>query len=343
MKQKRFAYFLPQFYPTPENDFHWGKGFTDWVNVRRVKPLFENHRQPLEPGELGYYDLSVSTNLKKVIDYSQNINIDGLIYWHYWFGNDFKTLERVAENHLKNKGIKQKFCFAWANGNWTKSWKGDDKTLIFKQTYSDKSANDHYAYLKQFFKDERYIVHDNKFLFQVNNVINGAVLRHMKILNEKCLVDFNKKIHFLIPKTILAVALDEIDFSLTSYPPGEIYSQDFLYKYHRLLKILRIKKSPIVVNKSTYLYNFKKFLNKNPSILPCILSGWDNTPRYGKEGILVDSCIEELISGQLKILNESKLQHPIILIKAYNEWAEGNILEPFYFKNKKYNPGQFFK
>ena len=117
---KKYAYFLPQFYETPENDKFWGKGFTDWVTTRNGISLFKNHKQPYEPLDLGYYNLSKFNELKKVLDFSLDIKIDGLIYWHYWFGNGFKTLEKIPEFHLSNKTIKQNFCFAWANANWTK-------------------------------------------------------------------------------------------------------------------------------------------------------------------------------------------------------------------------------
>ena len=92
---KKYAYFLPQFYETPENDKFWGKGFTDWVTTRNGISLFKNHKQPYEPLDLGYYNLSKFNELKKVLDFSLDIKIDGLIYWHYWFGNGFKTLEKI--------------------------------------------------------------------------------------------------------------------------------------------------------------------------------------------------------------------------------------------------------
>ena len=132
---------------------------------------------------------------KKVINYSKEINLDGLIYWHYWFGNDFNTLEKVQEEHLRNKKIKQNFCFAWANGDWTKSWQGDNNTMIFKQTYSQQSAIKHYEYVRNFFLDERYLKQNNNFLFQVNNGVSNDVLEHLKILDKLCFNEFRWVIH----------------------------------------------------------------------------------------------------------------------------------------------------
>lgn len=335
---KFYAYFLPQFYPTPENDKYWGKGFTEWTNVNKAKKLFKRHKQPLKPKDLGQYDLSEKRDLEKVINYSQKINLDGLIYWHYWFGNDFITLERVPKNHLKNKEISQNFCFAWANGDWTKSWKGDNKTIIFKQTYSEQSAFDHFNYLKPFFKDKRYLKFEGKFLFQVNNVINNDVLTHMRILNEQSLQYFGISIHFLIPKCQLRVKICDLDYSLTSYPPGEIYAPLISYKVQRLLKILKLQTKPVVINEKKYLKSFKNFTLKNKKLIPCVLPGWDNTPRYGKNGVVLDSEIPTLIQKQLNILVKSRINPPMILFKALNEWAEGNILEPYELNGKSFYP-----
>ena len=341
--KKKYSYFLPQFYPTPENDKFWGKGFTEWTNVNNAKPLFKGHKQKYQPGELGEYDLSDPKALEKVIKYSEKINLDGLIYWHYWFGDDFKTLEKIQEEHLKNKKIKQNFCFAWANGDWTKSWKGDDKTIIFKQLYSQESANSHFKYLKQFFKDDRYIKVSGNFLFQVNNVITREVIDHMRTLDNLTKTEFGNRIHFLVPKHILKFSLKEFKCSFSSYPPGEIYSPLFTYKLQKIFKIFKILKRPIIINKKSYIKSFEKFIIKNPKIIPCILSGWDNTPRYKYDGVVIDASISELMNEQISIVNKYSKNHNFILIKAFNEWAEGNILEPYRQDGVDYKPGELLQ
>ena len=154
---KFLAYFLPQFYTTPENDIHWGKDFTDWKNVQSSTPLFKDHKQPLTPSKFDMYDLSKKKVLKELSDFSLKKGLDGFGYWHYWFGNGQQTLEKVQEMHLKDSSIKQNFFFAWANQDWTKSWVGDDNTTIFKQLYSKKSALNHFKYILPFIRDPRYI------------------------------------------------------------------------------------------------------------------------------------------------------------------------------------------
>ena len=338
-----YSYFLPQFYPTPENDKFWGEGFTDWVNTKNAKSLYIGHSQPYKPLDLGYYNLSKGDEVRKVIDFSREAGIDGLIYWHYWFGNDFTTLEKVPEFHLSNKDIKQNYFFAWANGDWTKSWQGDNNTIIFKQTYSEQSAIKHFQYLKSFFLDERYLRLNNNFLFQVNNPLSNDVLNHMKSLDKLCLNEFGDRIHFIVPGGNLKINMDGLLYSLSSFPPGEIYSPLISYKFQRLLQELNILKKPVVVKSKDYLNSFSKFIYKNPNYLPCILTGWDNTPRYKNKGVVIDGTIEDLIEGQLEILKESQNKHEFILIKAFNEWAEGNILEPYSLNGIKYFPHKKIK
>jgi len=328
---KLYSYFLPQFYPTPENDKFWGKDFTDWVSTRNGKPLFDGHKQPYRPLVHGEYDLSDKPQAKKVIDYSVRIGIDGLIYWHYWFSNGFQTLEKVPEIHLSEKKINQKFCFAWANADWTKSWQGDNNTIIFKQIYSESSAIEHFNYLKSFFSDSRYIKFNGNFLFQVNHGTSNEVKMHMKILDDLCFNEFGSRIHFLLPKDKLSIDLSDFNHSLISFPPGEIYSSLLSYKVQRFFQEIGILNKPVRISQNSYVNNFKKFTNQNPDIIPCILSGWDNTARYKNKGVVLLGNIKELIRRQIDVIKSTRKVHEIILVKAFNEWAEGNIIEPHEF------------
>jgi hypothetical protein len=335
---KIYSYFLPQFYPTPENDKFWGKGFTDWVSTRNAKPLYKGHNQPYKPLDLGYYDLSKEEEAKKVINFSKEAGIDGLVYWHYWFGNDFTTLEKVPEFHLLNEEINQNYFFAWANGDWTKSWQGDNNTIIFKQTYSKQSAEKHYDYLSKFFMDERYIKHNNNFLLQVNNGVSNEVLNHMKILDGLCQKEFRKRIHFILPSDKLNIDLQGLEYSLSSFPPGEIYSPLISYKFQRALQRLKILRRPVKIDPKKYLQSFFKFVKSNANLIPCILTGWDNTARYGNKGVIIEGNIEDLIEAQIEFLKKSNSKHNFILVKAFNEWAEGNILEPYLLNGVRHYP-----
>jgi len=343
MNQKIFSYFLPQFYPTPENDKFWGKGFTDWVSTKNARPLFENHLQPYKPVLNGEYKLIKKSDLKKILDYTVDINIKGVIYWHYWFGNGFTTLEKVPKLHLETKLINQNYFFAWANANWDKSWQGDDKTIIFKQRYDLNQVKDHFNYLIPFFKDSRYIKYNGNFLFQVNNLISKEVLNYIKKLNDLVYKEFSCQIHFLIPASNVKVKISGVKFSYTGYPPGDIYSKTISYKVQKLKKIFKLQNHPIIIDSQTYLSAFKNSLYKYPKTIPCILSGWDSTARYKNNGVVVKGDISKLISNQLNIIKDSNYDHDFILLKAVNEWAEGNVIEPYELEGKIYEPGLILK
>lgn len=340
---KLYSYFLPQYYPTPENDKFWSENFTDWESTRNAKVLFNGHKQPYKPIVNGEYDLSDKSQTKKVIDYSSEIGLDGLIYWHYWFGNGFKTLEKVPEIHLNEKNINQKFCFAWANADWTKSWKGDNNTIIFKQIYSESSAIEHFNYLRPFFSDQRYIKFKNNFLFQVNHGISDQVKMHMKILDDLCFKEFGTRIHFLLPKDKLRIDLSDFNHSLTSFPPGEIYSSLLSYKAQRFFQEVGLLNKPVRILQHSYIKNFKNFTFQNPEIIPCLLSGWDNTARYKNKGVVILGNIKKLIEKQVEVINSTKIKHEIILLKAFNEWAEGNIIEPFKLDGEDIYPHESLK
>ncbi len=163
------AYYLPQYHPIPENDEWWGKGFTEWTNVAKAKPLFKGHYQPILPADLGFYDLRVPEVQQAQAKLAQEYGIDGFIYYQYWFGNGKKLLEKPAENMLKNKKVDFPFCFCWANETWKGIWHGlDNPNVLIEQTYQGESGYvEYFNYLLPFFNDERYIKVDNKPMFHV--------------------------------------------------------------------------------------------------------------------------------------------------------------------------------
>lgn len=345
---KILTYYLPQFYITPENEKYWGKGFTDWVNVRSARPLFYGHQQPIKPLNDDYYDLSSYHTLQTHSDLSIKYGIDGFGYWHYWFGNGFKTLEKVQEFHLKHRSIKQNYFFAWANSDWTKSWRGDDKTVIFKQEYSEKSAFEHFKYLKCFFEDDRYIRINKRPIFQVLNPDVDGVEKYIRILENQAKLTFGLGVHWLFPADKDISRLGNLVYSRVGFPPGDITTKILKFKIQRFLQKRKIIHKPIIISKSDYLKAFHKEIiktGKKSNYYPCLLAGWDNTPRYRNKGFLIDSDITTLLEEQFNVLNTTLKNKNInlLFVKAWNEWAEGNILEPYKANHHKYNPLEIIK
>jgi hypothetical protein len=166
------AYYLPQFHPIPENDKWWGEGFTEWDNVKKVKPLFKGHYQPRIPADLGYYDLRDPEIRGKQARLAREAGIEGFCYWHYWFGNGKRLLERPFQEVLETGKPDFPFCLGWANHSWTNtSWKAANSLVkagtLMEQTYSEEDYVQHFYAVLPAFKDKRYIRVDGKPLFVV--------------------------------------------------------------------------------------------------------------------------------------------------------------------------------
>ena len=167
-RSKVIAYYLPQFYPCDFNDKWYGKGFTEWTNVGKAKPLYHGHYQPKVPSDLGYYDLRIPEVAEKQVELAHKAGVFGFAYWHYWWAGK-RLLDMPAERMLKTMKPDFPFMFAWANESWYKKlWDTDTKkdTLIMEQTYPGEDDNRvHFEYCLPFFKDKRYITYDGRPVF----------------------------------------------------------------------------------------------------------------------------------------------------------------------------------
>ena len=131
------AFYLPQFHPIPENDEWYGRGFTEWTNVAKAKPLFKGHYQPHIPADLGFYALRLRDTIVSQVELAKEYGVDGFCYWHYWFGNGRRLLEKPFISLVADKTIDFPFSLAWANESWEKKlWDAKKKNeIIVKQEY----------------------------------------------------------------------------------------------------------------------------------------------------------------------------------------------------------------
>ena len=172
MRAKVIAYYLPQFYPFPENDEWWGKGFTEWTNVTKAKPLFRGHYQPKMPGELGYYDLRDVETIRKQVALAKEAGIYAFCLWHYWFGKGKVLLEKPLQQILECKDIDFPICLGWANESWeAKIWNVSDSSrnrVLMKQEYGGKEEiAAHFQYISNALRDNRYVRIDGRPVFVI--------------------------------------------------------------------------------------------------------------------------------------------------------------------------------
>ena len=343
MKTRIIAFYLPQFHTIPENDEWWGKGFTDWNNVRKAKPIFDGHIQPRIPWENNYYDLSKPETIKWQAQLAKDYQIYGFCFYHYWF-NGKLLLEKPAELLLANKDIDTHFCFSWANEPWARTWDGKAHHVIMPQEYGDKSDWErHFKYLLPFFHDKRYIKEDNCPMFLIYK--SGSIKRAAEMMacwNEWAKESGFNGIHFVETLRNKEVEKRELPFKAkVEFEPMRTLSlQPFLVlNYKRVRRKIvyclnKIFHSEIPLNVPfQFAHVTKRSLNlKSPiGTYGGVFIGWDNTPRRGLcSTIILPPSKEDFMNymeEKMKITRE--VYHTnYVFVNAWNEWAEGTMLEP---------------
>jgi len=365
MKARVIAYYLPQFHPIPENDKWWGKGFTEWTNVGKAKPLFKGHYQPRVPADLGYYDLRLQEVREAQANMAREAGIEGFCYWHYWFSHDKKLLDRVFQEVLASGKPDFPFCLGWANHNWTnKSWevgtrKVREQTLV-KMVYNNDEYIRHFYDVLPAFKDNRYIKVDGKPIFVVWDPLgipdvkefinlwqslaleNG--LKGVYFIGAKQNIDVNDKTtnRFSIFKKDLNTAekhykavlnngfnaVNSKGYDRAEYlcrKPLEIIYRTIISKIFKVYPISKCKQ--VDINRYSFVEE-DKWDNVYPSIMP----GWDRSPRSGKKAKIHTNATPEVfkkhIQDALKIIEHKPEEHKIIFLWSWNEWAEGSYVEP---------------
>ena len=335
-KIKIIAHYLPQYHPTPENDEWWGKGFTEWTNVAKAKPLYSGHQQPRLPKDLGFYDLRLQETRIQQAEIAKEAGITGFCYWHYWFGNGKRVLERPFNEVLESKSPNLPFCLGWANETWSGVWHGDDKRILMEQKYlGEKDQDLHFAFLLKAFEDPRYIRINNKpllYIYRPQNIPKTKT--YLDYWNKKAKANGLEGIHFVASKYYDGYKEDGFGAFVDSVP--FIPNLKTTLKNRILRKFLNI---PMVKSYEDFVMadHFKRELRDDeyPSILP----GWDNTPRSGTRGIVYENSTPQLFKKHVcLVLNQlnQKNDNNIVFLKSWNEWAEGNFMEPDQINGSEY-------
>lgn len=334
---KILAFYLPQYHPIPENDAWWGKGFTEWTNTAKAKPLFPGHYQPHVPADLGFYDLRVEETRLAQAELAREHGIDGFIYWHYWFGNGKQLLERPFNEMLKTGKPDFPFCLAWANHSWRGKWHGLNDNLLFEQKYPGKEDYiAHFNHLVPAFQDERYIKINNKPVFVIYSPEEiPDTLIFLDLWNELAIKKGFNGIHFI------AIHYNKWDHGndgfngQTVHQPSHYLSLFEKTIYSRIIGFLKrhtLGTIPFVVNYKniTAKYRFDHF--PDDTFIPTIIPNWDTTPRLGTRGWVFHKSTPQLFKSHfenaMKFVLSQDNEHKMIFIKSWNEWAEGNYLEP---------------
>lgn len=336
---KFIAFYLPQFHPIPDNDKWYGKGFTEWTNVAKGKPLFKGHYQPHIPADLGFYDLRLRETVVAQTELAKEYGIDGFCYWHYWFGNGKRLLEKPFQALVADKSINFPFSLAWANETWEKKlWDKDKKNeIIAEQLYPGKKDYiDHFYALLDAFSDDRYIRIDGKLFFIIYRPldcpdIDVFIQIWRELASKEGLGDF-----YFIAKDFDCRDKEKI----FSFGFDAIYNDTVLNIHHKLSfpTKMRLKlQRDILGMPTTFKYRdaIKYMVTKDDyedNIIPLIAPNWDHSPRSGRKSIILTACephiFGQVVTEAISAIKNKPIEQQIVMIRAWNEWGEGNHLEP---------------
>jgi len=336
------AYYLPQYHEIPENNEWWDKGFTEWTNVKIANPLFKGHNQPKVPGILGYYDLNDSAIREKQADLAKYAGIEAFCYWHYWFGNGKQLLEMPFNEVLSSNKPNFKFCLGWANESWkAKVWSNpsgnDDKILIEQKYPGEVDIKQHFFYLLKAFKDERYVKIDGKPLFVIYRPdLLPEAHNFITIWNNLAKENGLEGI-FFVGHTLYST--DVKDILKLGFDAVNVVRLGDCRRSKKLILLNIVNLVLYALNKKPLVYNFKDAIselqgkeNKRLEVFPSIIPRWDNTPRSGIHGFVLHNSTPNFFLKHLKQVIKSISHKPkekqIIFLKSWNEWGEGNYIEP---------------
>ena len=329
---RAIAFYLPQFHPIPENDAWWGEGFTEWTNVRRAKPLFPGHRQPREPGDLGYYDLRRSEAREAQADLAARYGLAGFCYYYYWF-NGKRLLERPLQEVLAQKRPNFPFCVCWANENWTRRWDGLEKEVLIGQQHSAEDDRAFIESLLPVFEDGRYIrVNGRPLLLLYRPQLLPDVAQTVDIWRRVVRAAGLGELYLATVHSIdtdwsvdprkwgfdAAVEFPPHGLAVAAAPPAGLDQGSFhghYFDYPRSADAFRTRPLP----------PYPLFRTAMPS--------WDNSPRRRERADIFLNGTPEAYGRWLQGIVQQTRQlrfgdERLVFINAWNEWAEGNYLEP---------------
>jgi len=330
------AYYLTQFHPNKHNDDWWGKGVTEWNNVNQAIPQFINHYQPRRPGELGYYDLRMKEVFARQIELANNYGIDAFCFYYYWFDNNERLLDLPLNMFLKNKDLKIKFFYCWANENWTKRFSGTNDDVLMRLTPTVENYKKYIEIVANDFLDERY------YLIQGKPVI--SVYCPSVIPNPTNVLKYWRKyVKVKFDMDLYIIAIQERDVSIDWCMVGFDAESEFQPKQINFnCKDITKTVKPIRSDFSGVVYDYAAAVNDKAyitpenigrKVYPAVMPMWDNTARRNFRGSIYHGSTPALYREWLsdiieRVKHRKDLDDKMAFINAWNEWGEGAYLEP---------------
>ena len=323
-----------------------GKGFTEWTNVTQSVPLFKGHYQPHLPADLGFYDLRQPEVREAQADLARSYGIHGFMYYHYWFEGK-RLIERPFDEVLRSGRPDFPFCLCWANETWSRRWLGEDKEILIRQNYSKEDFRKHAHWLSKAFADKRYIRINDRPVFVIYRYSGiPEEIDSIGILREELRIQGSSD-PFLIAIDVHNPALNYekagFDQRMEFQPNLGILPLGLRDRPSLRRAVTNVKKG--VFSASLKLYDYSEAVEAmeqnaaDRQRIPCLLVSWDNSPRRGSKGVILQNCSPQsfgrALERRLQTWAETKPRTDLFFLNGWNEWAEGNHLEP----DQKYGLG----
>ena len=332
-KVRIIAMYLPQYHPIPENDRWWGKGFTEWTNVAKSRPNYEGHYQPHVPADLGFYDLRLDEIRREQAELARRYGIAGFCYYYYWFSGH-RLLHGPLESVLKGDGQEFPFCIAWANENWTRKWDGREQDILIAQQHSDDDDRRVILDVVRFMRHPSYIRIRGKPLFLVYRISLLPDIRHtVEIWREMCRREGIGEIYLAFVESFEFVGS-------TKHPRDYGFDASVEFPPHGTSALMEAPGRIISPEYRGVIHDYRKavlqYLRRDiPGYVRfrAVMPGWDNTPRRQVDPVIFENVSPGAYQAWLEaILDETRDQNfgdeRIVFVNAWNEWGEGNHLEP---------------
>jgi hypothetical protein len=366
MNARLVAFYLPQFHPIPENDAWWGKGFTEWFNVAQARPLFEGHYQPHIPGDLGFYDLRLSDTRIAQAELAQQYGIEGFCYWHYWFQGK-RLLERPFNEVLASGEPRFPFCLAWANESWSRRWLGEEKEILEPQKYSAQDDVAHARWLARAFADPRYLRVNGRPLFLIYRPRDlpapQQTLDTFRLVSvelgvpepyivgidahcfglDLCTLGFDDTLAFEPQLGVLPNFTQDAwqwqrarrNYAIwwSAHPPLDFqnHPRGAIQNLRRIIKFI-LPSGNLKLYDDALARQQMDAIPRPFSYIPSVYVGWDNTPRRSRNGVIISNGTAEgfraALQRKIRNVQTRETEKRFVFLNAWNEWAEGNHLEP---------------
>lgn len=335
------AFYLPQYHPIPENDKWYGKGFTEWTNVAKARKLFIGHKQPHVPADLGFYDLRMQETREEQAQLAMRAGIEGFCYWDYWFGNGKRLLNRPFDEVVESGTPNFPFCLGWANHSWYKklwnpSAKGKD-ILIAEQLYpGEEDYIAHFQVLLPAFKDKRYIKVEGKLLYIIHSIAEPEKIKDFMRVWRRLAAENGLNDFYFIARDFDS-RYKERNLGLGF---DAILNDDTLNIHHHLSLPM---KGALMIGRKVFgiptVFSYRKAARymvmedcRNENVMPVISPNWDHSPRSGRNAMVLHHSTPELFKSlarrTIDIVKDKPVEKQLIFIKSWNEWGEGNYMEP---------------